>query len=243
MIVLHFYALRLLWKFNTISLKNFLGQALWVWSVNYFLMLIHPSDIYPPFPYMHRSADADKYYTKASTAQTDRNSHIQSQQPNTNFVLQHSPSNPRSFGLLWLFRHQTSVATRYYVCDVIWSQPFSFKWKIKIISFQLLEDKCGWKASTSLLPSPKSCPSASPSSSWINEGIDIMIFFSACSKEINWTRNRIRISCLPSSYWNCSHLPHRLSFTTWVWCWAKLHLQSEHPNVPANLERINPTVY
>lgn len=90
MIVLHFYGLRLLGKFKAISLKNSLGQALWVWSVNYFLMLIHPSDICPPSSHMHRSTDTDKYYTKANTAHTDRNSHIQSQQPNTNFVLQHS---------------------------------------------------------------------------------------------------------------------------------------------------------
>lgn len=69
MIVLCFYGLRLLGKFKTISLKNSLGQALWLWSVNYFLMLIHSSDICPPFPHVHRSTDTDKYYTKANISQ------------------------------------------------------------------------------------------------------------------------------------------------------------------------------
>lgn len=32
-------------------------------------MLIHPSDICPPFPHVHKSTDTDKYYTKASISQ------------------------------------------------------------------------------------------------------------------------------------------------------------------------------
>lgn len=101
-------------------------------------MLIYPSDICPPFPHVHRSTDADKYYTKANVTQMNRQeqSHPEPITPHQLgsvlfFSLLAAQDPFAQYDLLMEIWESNLVASRHNVRAVIWPQLFLLKLKIK----------------------------------------------------------------------------------------------------------------